>query len=452
VILEYLKNTLELETEKGRAKLLKDGSALLRAFLGLDDQMWRDLVEIILEDHGMDWDSVYESDGDHASSWDGNGEFREAERAVPGPVVEFTPIDRLITQVVNSCNTAGKAAVERVKAKLDELSAEIVLFAETYREEAEDMVSTYKRLIEMAADLKLKSTPYSKQLYSLFEGSRQLKTALNLRKSRIGSVLHWVEYPLDPMFKAHKLKNIGASEASLREWIEDCKFIWVIGIGYANENFYDRETGYSNRPSFDLTPPNSVQELAKQQQFKLVNATLKEWDLFVQETFHSIYDPGITSKISSRMSQYEESILKLLSHFNTSENKRTNWQASESKLLSTGNNRLRKVDLNLPSGVTLDVKARLSLDMAVATSATSISFIFSLLDVWKINLGDLKLKLSLAIQKFPALGDVEVTLTTRIDQFNTPQVIATIPMTVDETWLTSLRVFLLDVLDELIQE
>jgi hypothetical protein len=113
---------------------------------------------------------------------------------------------------------------------------------------------------------------------------------------------------------------------------------------------------------------------------------------------------------------------------------------------------LRKVDLNLPSGVTLDVKARLSLDMAVATSATSISFIFSLLDVWKINLGDLKLKLSLAIQKFPALGDVEVTLTTRIDQFNTPQVIATIPMTVDETWLTSLRVFLLDVLDELIQE
>lgn len=459
-MIAHLKTSLEVQTDQGRAKLVKDGSALIRAFIGLDDQMWRDLVEIVLENHGMDWSSVYESDeledegwdGElEDEGWDGEGGVSEAPAVQPGPVVEFTGIDRLITQVVNSCNTSGKASIARVKDKLDELSAEILHFAVTYCEQAEDIVGTYGRLLEMGADIGNHSTSYAKELYSKFEISRQLKTALNLRKSRIRSVIHWVEYPIDPLLKEHKLKKVGVSTEVFREWIQGCKYIWIVGIGYANRSFYNKDTGYSVSASFALKSTSAVQELTKPQHYKLVNATLKEWDIFVQEIFNDIYDPGITSKIASRMSRYEESISALLAEISNAGNGR--WDARrEVPMAKEHGSKAKHEDFTFPTGITLDVKTQLSRTMGLATSARSLSFIFNLPIEWAINLDEINLRLSIAAQKFPLLGDVEVVFTSKIGDGGSPQILATIPLTNDETWLTSFRVFLLEVIDKLLTE
>jgi|GEM_PF-4038120 len=454
-VIRHLKIVLDAETESGRSRLVTDGSAVIRAFIGLDDQMWRDLAEIIIESHGMDWGSVYES-GDEGSldEWDGETELIEIEAPVaqPGPVVEFSGIDRLITQVVNSCNTAGASSIDRVSIKLDELAAEILSFANTYQNAADDMVGTYARLLAMASTISRNSKNYARELYAKFETSRQLKTALNLRKSRINSVIQWVEYPIDPTFIPHRTALIGANPDKFRAWVDSCKYIWLVGIGHANKDLYSSDTGHALYASYDLRSPDAIRHITKPSQLKLVNATMKEWDVFVQQAFNDIYDPEVTSKIVSKMSKYEESVSRLLSDLSSSG--KSNWDSelepkmTPSSLIAKGSQH----DFSFKTGFSLDIRAQLSQMMGMASSTGGLSFIFNFPEEWLINAESIKLKLSIAIQSFPRLGNIEVKVNTRSSQNHGTQLVAEVPLTTDEAWLTSLRTFLLEVLDKLISE
>ena len=214
--IRHIRACLKIDDEQSRSRILAGARAQIKALIGMDDELVKNMEDIQIEDllafQKGDLEDPHEIIFDDAIAYDGNMDEQE-----------FLEAENLVTQIANSAMTTGVEGRERVKAKLAELADKLELFVEVHKASADDMVSTDDQLKDLASAIKGNLDSLTTALYEQLGTARQAKTALTTRNSRIKKIMEAIESNKDNPKYDYLINNpIGMENENLQAWLNTC--------------------------------------------------------------------------------------------------------------------------------------------------------------------------------------------------------------------------------------
>lgn len=214
--IRHIRASLKMDDEAMRAQILAGARVQVKALIGMDDELVKNMEDIQIEDiiayrkgaiqdpYDVIWDDAEVYDSDPAEQ-----EFLEAEE--------------LVTQIANSAMTTGVSGRKRVEMKLPELADKLELFVAVHKESTNDIVSTDDQIKELVGKVRANIVPLASALYESLTKARQAKTALTTRSSRIKAILEAAEQSKDNTKSEYLInKPIGMKNENLQAWLTAC--------------------------------------------------------------------------------------------------------------------------------------------------------------------------------------------------------------------------------------
>ena len=214
--IRHIRSSLKMDDEAMRAQILAGARIQVKALIGMDDELVKNMEDIQIED------IIAYRKGEISDPYDVIWDDAEVYESDPAEH-EFLEVEELVTQIANSAMTTGVSGRKRVEVKLPELADKLELFVEVHKESSNDIVSTDEQIRELAGKIRTNLVPLASALYESLTKARQAKTALTTRSSRIKAILEVVEQNKDDA-KAEYLLNkpIGMKNENLQAWLAAC--------------------------------------------------------------------------------------------------------------------------------------------------------------------------------------------------------------------------------------
>lgn len=452
--MRYLRAFLKIDSSTRRDLIVDSSCEYIRKAIGFYEKNWADLVERYLASYGLTWSDLY-IDFLAPSKGASPAEGPEETEPVDTPPQHFIPdagvylkIDTAIRRLANSATSAGVAlAVPKTIENVYSLVEAIELFADAYeRRIARDESIT--QLTDISNLLRGSASVIAENLYSNLREARTIKTAVNIRNTRVKSVLDAIENPLKPAsslsskvaaylindprdFVHRPIKRRNDDDSSLDEWIETACNIWAAESGLVSS-----------------IEPDKV---------KYLNAVKKEWSRFVLYAINRTLSEDRAS-LERKFSQYQSDMKEKLRASDGNKVILTQLVSPQEKSYTPLRKRLNRehFESTLVTSHASSFNTKLSLHQILQDSfqigahSDAIRFTFALPSELSLNLESLQLKLSLSSRKFPLLGEHELIFGTLRGSGEKEQLSILIDGDTDESWLNELRKFLLVALEDII--